>query len=67
MADLPAFLTPDEAAAELRISRDKMRELIESGVIQIVVLGPRTRRIPREAIDALIARQTNLYQAEPVA
>ena len=38
-------LTPDEVALLLRVPRSRVLELIRGGAIEVVVLGPRTKRI----------------------
>ncbi len=43
--------TPDEVAALLRVPRSRVLELIRGGAIEVVVLGPRTKRIRAEALD----------------
>lgn len=66
MADhLRTFLTIPEAADELRVSEDKVKALIADGRLPAVRLGPRTTRIPREGLEALIA-STHFPQADPV-
>ena len=49
------LLTPDEAAAELSISRTILYQLLGRGEIDSVKLG-RSRRIPRGALDNYVAR-----------
>lgn len=63
----PIFLTPGEAAEQLRVSVKFVEQLMRNGELPFVTLGPRTRRIPYEAIKARAAQEANLYQAEPVA
>jgi excisionase family DNA binding protein len=43
------LLKPDEAAAELRLSRATVYQLLASGRLRSVAVG-RARRIPREAL-----------------
>ena len=49
------LLTPDAAAKELSISRTALYELMGRNRIASVKIG-RSRRIPRSAIDAYVAR-----------
>lgn len=51
----PVLLTPREAAAALGIGRSKLYELLQTGVLESVHIGA-CRRIPTEAITALVAR-----------
>ncbi|WP_239336727.1 MULTISPECIES: helix-turn-helix domain-containing protein [unclassified Frankia] len=49
------LLTPAEAAAELRVSRAKLYQLMKAGLIDSVVID-RSRRIPRAALTAYVDR-----------
>ena len=51
------LLRPEEAAHVLGISRSKVYELIRAGRLRAVKLD-RSRRIPGEAVDELIAMLT---------
>ncbi len=48
------LLTAEEAAAELRIGRSRMFDLIREGAIQSVKIGT-SRRIARSALAAYVA------------
>lgn len=50
------MLTVPEAAVELRISESKMYALIKADDIKSVLVGPKSRRVPRTEIEAYIAR-----------
>ncbi len=56
----PMLLTPVEAAAALGIGRSKLYELMQDGILESVHIGA-CRRIPTEAVTALVSR---LRQAE---
>ena len=56
----PMLLTPVEAAAALGIGRSKLYELMQAGILESVHIGA-CRRIPTEAVTALVSR---LRQAE---
>ena len=49
------LLTPTEAARVLGIGRSKLYELIQEGILESVHIGA-CRRIPVEALTALVAR-----------
>ncbi|WP_322756684.1 helix-turn-helix domain-containing protein [Frankia sp. Cas3] len=49
------LLTPAEAAAELRVSRAKLYQLMKAGLIDSVLID-RSRRIPRAALVAYVDR-----------
>jgi len=57
------LLKPDEAMAELRVSRATLFKLLRPGAsgepaeIESFLIGPNARRIPRAAIEAYIARK----------
>ena len=51
----PILLKPTEAAAALGLGRSKLYELMHDGVLESVHIGA-CRRIPREAITALVVR-----------
>lgn len=57
------LLKPNEAMAELRISRATLFKLLRPGsdgepaAIESFLLGPNARRIPRTAIEAYVARK----------
>lgn len=50
------LLTPKEAAATLRVTRNTIYKLMEAGDLQSIKIG-KSRRITRESIDAFIARK----------
>ena len=54
----PVLLTPIEAAAALGIGRSKLYELMQEGVLESVHIGA-CRRIPTEAVTALVSRLRN--------
>ena len=54
---LPAFLTIDEAAEQLRVSRDFVHRLVDNGTIRAVRFGERTTRIPTAELDRLAGFQ----------
>ncbi len=51
----PILLTPTEAATALGIGRSKLYELMQDGVLESVHIGA-CRRIPTEAVTALVSR-----------
>jgi excisionase family DNA binding protein len=51
----PALLTSEEAARRLGISRSRLYLLMGRGELESVKIG-RTRRIPTDSVDALVAR-----------
>ncbi len=57
---VPILLTPTEAARALGIGRSKLCELMQAGILESVHIGA-CRRIPTEAVTALVSR---LRQAE---
>lgn len=52
------FLTVAGVARRLKCSRNTVYRLIERGELPRVKVGPKTTRIPDEAVDAFIARNT---------
>ena len=54
MTDPVRLLTPDEASDVLGVPRSRVLALVRSRSLGAVKLGPRTVRIPREAIEAYI-------------
>lgn len=54
LAGLPEALTLEEVEAVTRISRKSLRRLIETGVVPAWRLGPRTTRVWREELRAVI-------------
>jgi len=62
----PILLTPTEAARALGIGRSKLYELMQEGALESVHIGA-CRRIPTEAVAALVARLRRAEsEAEPV-
>ena len=59
------LLKPEEAAAELRLSRATLYELLGSGRLASVTIG-RARRIPRTALCEFIGRLADEQQREPM-
>lgn len=51
----PILLKPTEAARALGIGRSKLYELLQTGDLESVHIGA-CRRIPAEALNALVAR-----------
>ena len=49
------FLRPTEAAAMLSVSRTRLYEMLNAGTIPAVRLEGRTWRIPRAALERLVA------------
>jgi excisionase family DNA binding protein len=67
-SDLPMLLTVEQAARELSIGRNSMFELIRTGQIRSILVGPQMRRIPREALTEYVVRlQMEQGEAEGVA
>ena len=54
----PILLKPTEAARALGIGRSKLYELLQAGVLESVHIGA-CRRIPAEALNALVAQLRN--------
>jgi excisionase family DNA binding protein len=52
------LLTLKEVAKRLGVGRTKTYELVGSGVLPYVELGPRCRRVPERALDEWIRRNT---------
>lgn len=57
------FLTVNEAADALRVSRDLVYELINRGELPSTTLG-RRRLVPRRAIDAVVERAMAGFDAD---
>ena len=55
MAD--RLLRVEQARERLQVSRAKLYELLRSGQLKSVMLGPRSRRIVEASVDDLIARR----------
>src|SRR5262249_28857035 len=55
----PAALRPGEVAKRLSVGRTKVYDLMNTGELPFVQLGPRCRRIPVDALTAWLARQTH--------
>lgn len=53
--DRPRYLTPAEAARELRVSNDTVLRLIASGALPALRVSPRIVRIPTPAFAAFQA------------
>jgi excisionase family DNA binding protein len=51
------LLRVEQARERLQVSRAKLYELLHSGQLQSVMLGPRSRRILEASVDDLIARR----------
>lgn len=51
----PIFLRPVEAARVLNVSRSRLYEMLNAGTIPAVRLEGRTWRIPKAAIDKMVA------------
>ncbi|WP_018639793.1 helix-turn-helix domain-containing protein [Parafrankia elaeagni] len=56
------LVTPTEAAEILAVSRSTVYELLAAGALESVRIG-RSRRIPRAALDAYVARLRGLDAA----
>jgi excisionase family DNA binding protein len=67
----PLLLTVEQAAALLQIGRTHVWRLVNAGTIPCVRLSPRIVRVPRQALEALIAaggvRGTTDVQPEPLS
>jgi len=55
-AEIPLLLRPEQVAALLQTSRSHVYQLIQHGALESLLLGGR-RRIPRDAVEAFIARE----------
>lgn len=53
----PELLNPKEVAKAIGQCRTKVFELIGSGELESILPSPRKRLVPRDAVDAYIARQ----------
>jgi excisionase family DNA binding protein len=53
------LLKVDEARARLRISRERLYQLIQAGDLASVKLGPKSRRIRESDLDSYIASLPN--------
>jgi excisionase family DNA binding protein len=51
--ELQGFMTVAEAGEYLALSRARINQLIDRGDLPVMVLGPRTRRVPRRAVAEL--------------
>jgi excisionase family DNA binding protein len=65
--DWPAFLTLNEAAAVLRVSRSTAYEMAQSGALPFVKFAGRSLRVPRGALAALAGEQLVSVPAEEAA
>lgn len=54
----PILLRPDDAARLIQVSRSHLYALIADGTLPSVRLG-RSRRVPRAALEAWVARETD--------
>lgn len=52
------FITPAEAASELRVSTDTVLRLISAGTLPAIRVSPRVIRIPVPALEAFRAGRT---------
>jgi excisionase family DNA binding protein len=52
------LLRVEQARERLQVSRAKLYEFINSGQLQSIMLGPKSRRIVEASLDDLIARRT---------
>ncbi len=57
------LLKPEEAAAELRLSRATVYGLLATGRLESVTVG-RARRIPRAALERFVERLASEQRAE---
>jgi excisionase family DNA binding protein len=53
------LLKVDEARARLRISRERLYQLIHAGELASVKLGPKSRRVRESDLDGYIASLPN--------
>jgi excisionase family DNA binding protein len=58
------LMTVREAAAELRVSVRRMQQLIAAKKIPVLEFGPRTRRIPRQALTEFALRAVRENERE---
>jgi excisionase family DNA binding protein len=58
------LLTPEEAAAELRIGRSRMYDLLRRGDVQSVKVGG-SRRVPYDDLAAYVKRLVAEQSGEP--
>jgi excisionase family DNA binding protein len=65
--DWPAFLTLNEAAAVLRVSRSTAYEMAQSGALPVVKFAGRSLRVPRGALARLAGEQLVSVPAEQAA
>jgi excisionase family DNA binding protein len=56
-------LRPHEAAALIGVGRNRLRELLASGELPAIRLGPRSVRIPLSALREWIAKNTTIGSA----
>ncbi|WP_207943345.1 helix-turn-helix domain-containing protein [Actinomadura sp. KC345] len=52
--ELPTLLTISETARELRVAKSTAAALVARGDIESVIVGERSRRVPRESLLAYI-------------
>jgi excisionase family DNA binding protein len=66
MEEFPRWLTPDQAAKYLQVSRGSLNNLVRQGAIpKPKALSARIVRYDREAIDATLGGVTTAEQREP--
>lgn len=58
------LLTVGEVASELKVSPRTVKRWIAQGLLEPVVLGPRTVRVRREELDRHMAAQTRKFLME---
>lgn len=59
LADAPAVLTVEEAAAILRIGRSAAYEAVRRGDIPSIRIGGRILRVPRHRLEAMLGAPEN--------
>ena len=52
--NLPLLLSIERVAHELSVAKSTAADMVAKGVIESVVIGARSRRVPREALSAYI-------------
>lgn len=56
---MPNFMTVQETADYLRVSKPTIQNLIADGKLPAVKLGPHSTRVPAAALTAFLERQIN--------
>jgi excisionase family DNA binding protein len=56
------LLTPAEVSTRLGLGRTKTYDLIARKVLPVVELGPRTKRVPEQALEKWIDERTRMVE-----